>query len=69
MRIFDPTMLRDPRERRLRIEAGRLACPMRGEIDVERCFACRALVTIRGDGDPTYVCCRPSLAFRLPLAS
>lgn len=68
MRVFDISGALD-HEYRLRIDSNRVICPMRGEIDVERCFACRALVTIRGDGDPTFVCCRPSWAFSLPRAS
>jgi len=69
MRVFEISSVLHRGEYRLRIESNRIVCPMRGEIDVERCFACRALVTIRGDGEPAFVCCRPSWALSLPLAS
>ena len=60
MQIFDPATWEVRRERRLVIADGRVNCPLRGNIDVEVCFACAALVTILGDGDPVHVSCRPA---------
>jgi hypothetical protein len=66
MQIFDPASWEVTRARRLVIADGRVNCPVRGSVDVETCFACRALVTIMGDGEPAYVSCRPTVRAQLP---
>jgi len=39
---------------------GRVACPRRGDVDVDLCATCPELVDIRQRGDATYVVCRPT---------
>lgn len=65
MQIFEFPTWESGRKQRLVIEEGRVSCPLRGDIDVETCFACAALISILGDGEPVYVSCSPSIGTRL----
>lgn len=41
----------------LLVERGRVMCPIRGDLDVERCFGCRWLrLTKLEDGQPEITC-------------
>ena len=46
-------------KRRLEVLAGRVNCPIRGEIDVERCIACSMLVGCERTMGGLSVTCRP----------
>jgi len=40
----------------MRIRDGRVACPSRGEVDVEACFSCSHMLNAAGNGDGSIVC-------------
>jgi hypothetical protein len=42
----------------LEVEAGQVACPSRGIVDVERCFTCLSYRSYR-DGPPEQLRCTP----------
>jgi hypothetical protein len=45
---------------RRRVHAGRVACPLLGEVDIERCLECSRLVRIEGGGGLSVVCHLPT---------
>ena len=40
----------------LSIDDGQVFCPQHGEIDVERCFTCAHMRSIRSESDPAVEC-------------
>jgi hypothetical protein len=54
------------REERRAIDAGRVACPLRGrDADIEDCLYCGFAREVAAEASPAYVACRPPRKLRL----
>ena len=57
--------IRDPRTwlwsdgRNLVVDAGRVRCPTRGDVDMERCFACGRMLRFEDGRRQVVVCGQP----------
>ena len=53
------------------IDSGRLACPIRGDLDIDYCVSCNHLVDLADDDEnASYILCRPprtALGYDLPI--
>ena len=50
--LFRPKLLN------LLIDRGRVACPQRGDIDIDVCAGCESLVRFDDKASPPVICCR-----------
>jgi hypothetical protein len=56
MRIPDPRRWFHARGRALLIDHGRIGCPVRGDADLESCFACGHMRALSGGPNPRVTC-------------
>jgi hypothetical protein len=60
MSVLDPLLTwTTPLDRSLLVNEGRVACPRRGLVDVERCLECDYLLGVEGEWDARIVCSYP----------
>jgi hypothetical protein len=59
MKISDPRSWLWAGERRLIVDAGRVGCPIRGDVDQEECFACGRMLRYADGEQPVVVCGQP----------
>lgn len=56
MKLIDPLTWRLSGERCLFVDAGRVACPIRGDVDQEECFACGRMLRFQDGEQPAVIC-------------
>lgn len=44
------------------VDSGRVACPLRGDLDTDHCVSCPHLVDLAEDADASYIVCRPPVS-------
>ncbi len=57
--MIDPRTWSWSGDRRLVVDAGRVNCPTRGDLDVEECFACGRMLRFEDGSRETVVCGQP----------
>lgn len=60
MPVLDPSFTwTTPLDRSLLVDEGRVTCPRRGLVDVERCLECEFLLAVEGEWAARIVCSYP----------